>query len=646
MGKHKMKKHWISLGFSAIILTLLFIQGIPIRSKCSLLDASVMVIEERICEMQFAEERRYFTNQTAHKISLEAHGLANGEHNLTLVWESDESILSFYPSEVANHTIGNVHTASFLFNGTDLSEIIFLNNSNAIETALVMTTLPSDVEILPVDTENYLDLDLLLNASEPLSYVNVEMGSSGAADIVTCTFRTELNTTYDRLWYGRAEIGLADVPPGLHHVYVKVKVSNLAGQFPISFDCYQSRNITFPTKVVLDGDEIEFDQKVRYYERGNVSYLHALAQWLYGYCEPVTYNLTFLSDRHLKFRIDPLSREKIEFLEINGSVTDFNVNKCNVEGYDAYLVDITLDSPSNVSLGITIYAKKWYLRQDVINTENIPEDISRNYAIAKPNVDSDNDFVKLWNNQVVGNESNPLLIASLVYQNLTRTLDYDENYSNPTPTNETASATLHNRAGVCRHFARAFAALVTVSHLPVRLVIGTAFNLEADVTTLKKNHTWNEIYLPVFGWVPVDVTWKQFGIFPNTHSIIAYWEYEANVLNISRTQEFDKVLENSTQLLEQIVAICRNDAQTNASLESNNQVSLLFDEATILAEQGMTHDTLLKLSEAYEIMALSTQGGMQWPFIALGVSIAIVLTAFHFVVLKRRGLKRDNGHSR
>jgi hypothetical protein len=152
--------------------------------------------------------------------------------------------------------------------------------------------------------------------------------------------------------------------------------------------------------------------------------------------------------------------------------------------------------------------------------------------------------------------------------------------------------------------------------------------------------------LPVFGWVPVDVTWKQFGIFPNTHSIIAYWEYEANVLNISRTQEFDKVLENSTQLLEQIVAICRNDAQTNASLESNNQVSLLFDEATILAEQGMTHDTLLKLSEAYEIMALSTQGGMQWPFIALGVSIAIVLTAFHFVVLKRRGLKRDNGHSR
>jgi hypothetical protein len=625
------------------MLTFLLVQDIHVMVKCSLQNDFVSVTEEHFCDMRFsAEERRYFTAQTAHRISLNANGLPEGEHNLTIAWENSEPIMSFYPTVAINHTSGNFHVASFLFNGTELYPIIFLNNSDVIETALEIMILPSDSELLPVDMENFLDLDLLLNVSKPLDYVNAKFGSSGSAEIVAYSFRTELNATQDRFWDGSVDIGLSNVPYGLHHVYVKLKVSGLSGQFPISINCYQSCSIAFPAKVVLDGNEVAFDQKVRYYEGGNVNYLHFLSKGLYGYCEPQTYNLTFLSSKNLRFRVDSLSREEIEFLKIQRNVVDFNVTKCIVEGYDAYVVDITLDSPSYVSLGITIHAEKWFLRPSVVKFENIPETISKDYAIPRPNeyIDADDGFVRLWNSQVVGNESNPLLVASLIYQNLTRTLVYDERYSTYDPTNETASATLHNTAGVCRHFARAFAALAIASHLPTRVVIGTAFNLQVEATTIKKNHTWNEIYLPVFGWVPIDVTWRDFGVLPNTHSIIAYWEYEGNALNISRTEEFDKAPDVSSTLLEQIVTICRNRALTSANLRSNCQLSLLLDQAAMLAEQGMTHDTLLRLSKAYDLMTESPQEGTQWHIVVFGISLATVLAFLSLNVLRKKGALR------
>lgn len=630
----------IIIGLSLLFSAFLVINGVPFLCRSISLVDSILVEDEHSYGISFdIERRKYVENQTAHRVHVVALDLVNEEHNLTLGLETEEKILSFYPSEAKNYTIGNSKYVSFLFKGTQVDNLVFLEKEECYPDPLDVEINPSDLNLLPAGEDNSVDFELILNVSEQLERVDIDIGSVYDRNIMDYKLQTSLNLTYEDFWRGKLSLIFSNVSVGCHLIRLKVQLAGIEGDFPINIEGYQSQRTTFPVRVILDGKEINFDKRVIYNKNiDSVSYLVAREPQLYGYSSAQTYNLTFLSDENLRFRVDPLSRERLEFLIIQGQIENFTVAKCDVQGYDAYFFDVKLNSVSNVSLGISLYDKKWFLRPSIMTFQDIPEEISDEYVRPRPSefIDSDNDYVKLWNRQVVGNESNPLLVAYLIYENLTKTLEYDENYKEFAAINETASATLRNRAGVCRHFSRAFAALGIVSGLPVRTVIGTAFNLERDPTTLKKNHAWNEIYLPKFGWVPVDVTWKDFGVLSNAHAIITYWEYKDSSLNISRidSPEAQEAAERSRPSLRELVDICRSKVKMS-SLENSEQILILLDEASLLAEYGNVQDTLLTLLQTYSLMPQTQPQNNQWLLIVLVFLIAIPIAMISYFGLRR-----------
>lgn len=91
------------------------------------------------------------------------------------------------------------------------------------------------------------------------------------------------------------------------------------------------------------------------------------------------------------------------------------------------------------------------------------------------------------------------------------------NYSLDTLTEEAvqkASWVLENRYGVCDEITALFMALLRSANIPVRFVAGQVYS---DKEESFGNHGWAEVYFPGHGWVPFDVTFKQFGWVDPTH---------------------------------------------------------------------------------------------------------------------------------
>lgn len=103
-------------------------------------------------------------------------------------------------------------------------------------------------------------------------------------------------------------------------------------------------------------------------------------------------------------------------------------------------------------------------------------------------------------------------IASWVEQNI------EYNLSTMTAeANQKASWVLDNQKGVCDEITSVFIALCRSVGIPARFVTGISYsniNLQNDGWG---PHGWAEVYFPGYGWVPFDVTYKEFGFVDATH---------------------------------------------------------------------------------------------------------------------------------
>lgn len=266
---------------------------------------------------------------------------------------------------------------------------------------------------------------------------------------------------------------------------------------------------------------------------------------------------------------------------------------------------------SKVSLGLMIYEKIWFLRPNCMRLDDVPSYIKEKYLRPSSSfdgvyIDADNPLVQLWAKQVVGNETNPYFVARLLFQNLTETLERAKEYEQFQLANEYASATLTSRKGVCRHFARAYAALSIAAKLPVRTVLGTAFGLINE--TYKKNHEWNEVYFPKYGGVAVDVTWERFGLLSNAHSAYTYWEYDAGTLEVSYVKDSDSLalVDQSKRVLRKLITISKGKLDglksfkkiTAEFYDEVEKLENLLNYAQMLIGYGNVHESLLLISEA------------------------------------------------
>ena len=98
-----------------------------------------------------------------------------------------------------------------------------------------------------------------------------------------------------------------------------------------------------------------------------------------------------------------------------------------------------------------------------------------------------------------GGATNPYWIARNVHDYVARRLSYDNDGSW-----DDAETVFIQRRGSCTEYAILYISLLRANGVPARYVAGTRQRDDGRyVDTLF--HRWNEIYLPPYGWVPVDV---------------------------------------------------------------------------------------------------------------------------------------------
>ncbi|MFH1393292.1 MAG: transglutaminase domain-containing protein [Candidatus Micrarchaeota archaeon] len=101
-------------------------------------------------------------------------------------------------------------------------------------------------------------------------------------------------------------------------------------------------------------------------------------------------------------------------------------------------------------------------------------------------------------------------LANWVHQNV----EYDLGYWGQT---RTAEEIFSQRRGVCVQYSHLFISMARSLGLQTRYVSGYV-----NVNRAWQAHAWTEVYVPDYGWLPVDPTFGEVGTLDNSHLIIAY----------------------------------------------------------------------------------------------------------------------------
>jgi len=101
-------------------------------------------------------------------------------------------------------------------------------------------------------------------------------------------------------------------------------------------------------------------------------------------------------------------------------------------------------------------------------------------------------------------------------------LEYDNEKYNASmsgePTDQyTAPQTLALRKGVCVDISNLFITLCRASGIPAVAITGNIYKGVSGSDYIKNGHAWSAAYVPGYGWVEVDATWKEFARLDAVH---------------------------------------------------------------------------------------------------------------------------------
>ena len=129
---------------------------------------------------------------------------------------------------------------------------------------------------------------------------------------------------------------------------------------------------------------------------------------------------------------------------------------------------------------------------------DIPEEIKNRYLDDGSKFWVDDPFMRKTAKQVVGNEQNCYWIARKLLDHVTSQIKY-----NLDGVWDIAPTVLKQGHGSCSEYSFVYIALCRAAGLPARYV-GSVVVRDDDASTDAVYHRWPEVYLPHYGWVPID----------------------------------------------------------------------------------------------------------------------------------------------
>ncbi len=130
--------------------------------------------------------------------------------------------------------------------------------------------------------------------------------------------------------------------------------------------------------------------------------------------------------------------------------------------------------------------------------DDIPKDIRSLYTADGERYQVTSELVQSTAKKIVGDEQNPYWIARKIFDWVIDALDYELVGGWDVP-----ETLIKRGTGSCSEYAFLYIALCRAAGLPARYEAGIAVRGD-DVSVDDVHHRWAEVYLPNYGWVPID----------------------------------------------------------------------------------------------------------------------------------------------
>jgi sugar lactone lactonase YvrE len=153
----------------------------------------------------------------------------------------------------------------------------------------------------------------------------------------------------------------------------------------------------------------------------------------------------------------------------------------------------------SMSLDTKLYRTSFWIQPDKVRPlGTVPKSIRKNYLANNSKYRLNNPAVRSAVRLAIGSETNPYWIARKIYQFVLEKLDYKLSGGwDPVP------LLLERGTGSCSEYSFVLIALCRAAGIPARYVGGVVTRGD-DAFVDNVFHRWVEIYLPGYGWIPVD----------------------------------------------------------------------------------------------------------------------------------------------
>jgi transglutaminase-like putative cysteine protease len=130
--------------------------------------------------------------------------------------------------------------------------------------------------------------------------------------------------------------------------------------------------------------------------------------------------------------------------------------------------------------------------------DDIPADVRKAYTVDGSRYRINTPYIRDTARKIVGDERNPYWIARKIFNFMIKSLEYEMVGGWDVP-----EVVLKRGTGSCSEYTFAFIALCRAAGLPARYQ-GSIVVRGDDASIDEAFHRWAEVYLPNYGWVPVD----------------------------------------------------------------------------------------------------------------------------------------------
>jgi transglutaminase-like putative cysteine protease len=172
----------------------------------------------------------------------------------------------------------------------------------------------------------------------------------------------------------------------------------------------------------------------------------------------------------------------------------------------------------------------FHIDPDIV-TDEIPDIIAIKYLCDEDCYDIHNDLLQRKTAEVIGDEANQYRRAKAIHDYIMDELNYSkEGGWDPAP------EVLRRGNGSCTEYSYLFVAMCRIAGIPARLVSSTYIDIDtsADLPYVANSkHRWTEIYLPPYGWVPVDVTKDDLKAEKKHRYIDQYFGFTDNIFLVT-----------------------------------------------------------------------------------------------------------------